>query len=138
MRSTVLKLAIMLIVITMMASCAAPARNDEAFVGTQWKLTSIGSSSVSSKRAPTIEFTVEGVRGSAGCNSFQGSYSTSGQSIEFSELTMTLMACPDDEGVMDLEQRYFAALQQARSYEITSDQLSIATNEGTTLVFIKQ
>jgi heat shock protein HslJ len=71
----------------------------------------------------------------AGCNSFQGSYSTSGQSVEFSELTMTLMACVDDQGIMDLEQRYFTALQQAQSYEIGSDQLVITAAEGLRLVF---
>ncbi|MFC1899193.1 DUF4382 domain-containing protein [Chloroflexota bacterium] len=66
------------------------------------------------------------VKGSAGCNSYSGSYE-----VEDSQLSIpgpigaTEMYCAEPEGVMDQEQEYLAALQLAESYEINDDELRI-------------
>ena len=66
------------------------------------------------------------VKGSAGCNSYFGSYE-----LEDSQLSIpgpigaTEMYCAEPEGVMDQEQEYLATLQLAESYEINADQLQI-------------
>jgi heat shock protein HslJ len=76
----------------------------------------------------TVEFvSSEGtVKGSAGCNSYFGSYE-----VEDSQLSIpgpigaTEMYCAEPEGVMDQEQEYLATFQSAESYEINDDELRI-------------
>ncbi|MFC2024935.1 DUF4382 domain-containing protein [Chloroflexota bacterium] len=66
------------------------------------------------------------VKGSAGCNSYFGSYE-----LEDSQLSVpgpvgaTEMYCGNPEGIMDQEQEYLAILQLAESYEIDGDELRI-------------
>lgn len=59
--------------------------------------------------------------GSAGCNSYSGGYSLTGQnSITIGPLITTLMYC-GEPGVMDQETSYLALLNTAASYDITPD-----------------
>jgi len=66
------------------------------------------------------------VEGSAGCNSYFGSYE-----LEDSQLSIpgpigaTEMYCTGPEGIMDQEQEYLATLQLTESYEINGDELRI-------------
>jgi heat shock protein HslJ len=121
-----------------LSGCATFLEDGSRLDGTGWELESIGSKIVDSERKPTLKFSDERASGSAGCNSFQGEYSTSGQEIKFADLAMTLMACPDAQGLMDLEQQYFSALQQAETYELSGDRLSIHMQDGSELVFTRQ
>lgn len=86
----------------------------------------------------TLEETTAG--GSSGCNSYGGDYSIGpGGSLEFSELTQTLIACEEPPGVMEQEDAYLAALRQAASYQVVADMLEIQNQAGeTTLVFEQQ
>src|SRR5829696_108122 len=67
----------------------------------------------------TIRFGTDGkVSGSAGCNSFGGSYTTgANRSIQFSQLISTLKAC-SSPSVNTFEQEYLSALQSASSYTL--------------------
>jgi len=67
--------------------------------------------------------------GSAGCNSFGGSYTITGDQISFDEIVSTLMACVDD-AVMEQERQYLEALQSAGTYLVTADALTIEYNSG--------
>ncbi len=59
--------------------------------------------------------------GSAGCNSYNGIYTTSGSNgISIGPLATTLMYC-GEPGVMDQETAYLTLLQTVGSYEVTSD-----------------
>jgi len=61
--------------------------------------------------------------GSGGCNTFQGTYQTSANELTFGPLASTKKACADD--VMSVEQSYLAALQNAASYTIAGNTLTI-------------
>jgi heat shock protein HslJ len=67
--------------------------------------------------------------GSGGCNSYGGIYEVEGNRISFREITSTLRAC-SDQRVTDQEQRYFAALETAESYEVDGNLLRIAYDGG--------
>lgn len=121
-----------------LTSCAIFPDTRSALEGTDWKLVSIGAIKPDPNRSPTLTFSGGRVTGSAGCNYFQGEYSSSRQKLEITDLAMTLIACPDEPGVMELEQEYFTALQGARSYELSGNRLSISTQDGTTLIFTIQ
>jgi len=59
--------------------------------------------------------------GSAGCNSYTGSYTHSGQNrISVGPLATTRMYC-GEPGIMDQETAYLANLQAAASYKLTED-----------------
>ena len=62
------------------------------------------------------------INGHAGCNNFFGSYRTDGETLEFSALGSTMMACP--EGT-DHEQAFLASLGGTNRYEISGDFLTL-------------
>ena len=69
--------------------------------------------------------------GSAGCNSYFGSYEVDGDAIPFGLLGSTLMACSEPEGIMNQEQAYLAALGSAVTYRIEGDKLKLTDADGT-------
>lgn len=97
------------------------------FAGISWALETYKASSgsmVGVNPATTVNalFGADGkITGSAGCNSYNGVYLSSGQNgISIGPLAMTLMFC-GEPGVMDQETAYLANLQAAASYDVTSD-----------------
>lgn len=113
----------------------------ESLVDTKWQLVSMGSANAPSPviagSTLTLEFRQDGsLGGSAGCNSFSGSYQTQGASLSIGALVSTLMACVD-EGLMQQETRYLAALQSAIGYELQDNQLVIRYTDGQAqLIFV--
>ena len=101
----------------------------DALLNTQWRLVSIGAPG-SETPLPvgadlTLEFQTEGLAaGSGGCNSFGADYAVQGDSLVFSQLISTMMACTDSN-LMDLEQRYFKALQSSGKFEQGDEGLTI-------------
>lgn len=71
--------------------------------------------------------------GTAGCNSYNGTWETEENSIEIGPLASTAMACAEAD-VMDQETRYLAALQQADTYRVDAMTLEMLDAEGTRLV----
>ena len=104
-----------------------------ALEGVVWNLELINGSPVV---APvTLEFDADASSaGGRACNSYGGSYVLAGDTISFSGLFSTMMACTDD-GVMEQEQAYFDALSSATRYAISGDTLTITYGDGQTLVF---
>lgn len=70
--------------------------------------------------------------GSAGCNSYTGTYTTSGPNgISVGPLATTRMFC-GDPGVMDQETAYLTLLRTVMSYEVTEDgMLNLMNSAGT-------
>ena len=71
--------------------------------------------------------------GSAGCNSYTGSWETDENSIEIGPLASTAMACAEVD-VMDQETRYLAVLEDADTYRVDSTTLEMFDAEGSRLV----
>ncbi|MFC1905001.1 YbaY family lipoprotein [Chloroflexota bacterium] len=99
---------------------------------TTWFLISYGEPKYLRSELPNTEITIEfvsaekTVKGSAGCNSYFGSYEVEGSQLSMpGPMGATEMYCMEPEGVMDQEQEYLATLQLAESYEIDSNELRI-------------
>ena len=79
------------------------------------------------------------VSGSAGCNTYQGTYRSTRaagrNTIEFGPLATTRMMC--DEPLMEQEGLYLAALESAKEYVIEGFALSIEYPGGTLLYYDK-
>lgn len=89
--------------------------------GVEWKVTSYNNNaqavvSVMGEPPITLSFKDGQVSGSAGCNTFRGSYTTKGKSIEFGPLITTRRAC--EEALMTQEREFLAALASAVTWRI--------------------
>ncbi len=115
------------------AVVSAQAQDD--LRGTAWQLVSLGGADVMEGTTITLRFDDEGqVSGSAGCNSYGGTYGVAEGELSVGMLFSTLMACMEP-GVMEQERAYLAALETAERYELTADQLVITYADGEQLVF---
>ena len=117
-------------------------KQDLALEDTKWVLQSYGEpgnlDDVIADTEITAEFvSSEGtVKGSAGCNSYFGSYEVDGSQLSIpGPIGATEMYCAEPEGVMDQEQQYLITLQLAESYGIDGDELRI--NCGTQVLVFK-
>lgn len=102
---------------------AVAALGQATLVGTSWVMASAG------KRPPSISFEADGkVAGSGGCNRFFGSYEQDGESLSFSPLGATRMACP--QGTMRVEQDFFAMLGAVRKAKVEASTLVLVDAAG--------
>ena len=87
----------------------------------------------------TAEFANGQVSGSAGCNTYQGTYRSTRaagrNTIEFGPLATTRMMC--DQALMDQEGLYLAALEAATEYTIEGFALSIEYPGGELIFYDK-
>lgn len=103
------------------ASQAAPSLT---MTGSEWLLEDLGGSGVLDRVQATLAFPEAGkVAGRGSCNRFFGSVAISGNTIKFSALGSTKMACP--VAVMKQEGKYLAALQAAERFEGSDGSLLI-------------
>ncbi len=100
--------------------------------GNAWALESYGEPGNLKDVLTDTEITAEfvssegAVRGSAGCNSYSGSYEMEDSQLSVpGPIAATEMYCMEPEGAMEQEQEYLAVLQLAESYEIDGNELQI-------------
>lgn len=71
--------------------------------------------------------------GNAGCNSFFGSYTVQGNTLNAEPGGSTEMACFPIE-LMDQEQRYISLLAEVATYQATDERLELANSAGDTIL----
>ena len=92
--------------------------------GTAWTLEDLAGVPLAKGQQATLAFPEPGkVSGNGSCNRFFGAIEVSGQSISFSALASTRMACAEPIGKQ--ETAYLKALQDAERFEVSGDTLSI-------------
>jgi heat shock protein HslJ len=77
----------------------------------------------------TAIFTADQVSGSAGCNTFSGSYTLDGTTLKIGPLASTMKACAD-QAVNDQEQQFLAALQASTTYSQSGNSLTLKAAGG--------
>lgn len=68
------------------------------------------------------------------CNYYGGNYAVSGDTITFSNVTMTLLGCPSNNNVAD---DYLQLFSNSVSYKIIHNKLSFLDKDGNELVVFK-
>jgi heat shock protein HslJ len=106
----------------------------DPLAGTVWALASYGEPGAESPviTGPQLNLAFETggqVGGFSGCNSFGGQYEVEGQSLSFSEINSTLVACAEED-LMAQELQYLQALLIAERFEQDGDQLKIWYDGG--------
>ena len=133
MRHAKLRVTLLVVAPALAALVAACDDDDDAeaaLAGTSWVLVSFAGDDVLSGTDVTAEFAEDQVSGSAGCNSYSGSYEADNDSdLDVpGPFAVTLRAC--ETGVMDQESAFLSALEDAESYSVDGDELIIETGEG--------
>ena len=133
MRRTLLLVAaagLLLAAVPATASGASSAR--PPLRGTNWVLTDRASIGVPlGDVAVNAVFAAGHVSGTSGCNGFSASFETSGTDrITIGPIASTLRGCDSS----DQEQQYFAALDLAKTYQVTGNQLTLFRDGGTIAV----
>jgi heat shock protein HslJ len=119
---------------------ATPAAASSGLGGTAWTVINYnnGNEAVVGMIAGnevTLNFGTDGqVNGSAGCNRYAGPYQSQDAALKVGPLASTMMACASPEGVMEQETKYLAALQNAATYSIDGNMLTIRDASGATQV----
>jgi heat shock protein HslJ len=72
--------------------------------------------------------------GSAGCNNYNGTYTTDGSNMTIGPLATTRRACP--EPIMQQEFAYLAALAATTQYELTASRLTLRSADDATQVVL--
>ena len=103
---------------------------------TTWVLTSYGEPKFERSVLPGTEITIEfvssdrTVKGSAGCNSYFGSYELEDNQLSIpGPFAVTEMACMEPDGIMEQEQEYLVILENIETYEIEGKQLLIISGD---------
>lgn len=95
----------------------------------QWQLLSFGptgdETAVVAGSMISLTFSVDGQAGGfSGCNVYGGAYQVADDRLTFDTIVSTQRACAD-EAVMQQEQQYLQALQQAERFTLTEERLTI-------------
>jgi heat shock protein HslJ len=111
-----------------------PPEPTASLEGTRWLLSSFsdGMTERSLITGSEISLELEGgeLSGSAGCNSYGGSYTAGEGALDVGMLFNTEMACLEPEGLMDQESEYLSILGAATSFQIDGSTLRISTDDG--------
>lgn len=106
--------------------------------GATWNLTGIlqngGISSLVLDTEITAEFAADTVSGAAGCNRYTAQLTVEGAAVKIGPAGSTKMFCAEPAGVMEQEQVYLAALEQAVGIEISRNTLRLTNAEGLPLL----
>jgi heat shock protein HslJ len=101
---------------------------------TEWTLTSFG---VGNAVSPVVEGTTVTLKfgsdgragGSSGCNTYGSDYRVSGNTVSFGAIFSTKRACLDRRANQQ-EQRFFRALESARTFRLSGNRLTIFHDGG--------
>ena len=118
--------------IACMLLAAPAAAHEDRLAGADWVL-----AGATGKQAPVLRFDGGRVGGTGGCNRFGGRYVLKGDSLTFSPLMATRMACRPD--IMKAEQAFFEMLAKVKGMVLAGDTLELTDGEGQMLArFSKQ
>ena len=108
--------------------------SDLELTGQVWIATELDGESILSDTTITAEYKDDGtLGGSNGCNRYNTTYDVDGDNLQINQpIASTMMACPDP--VMAQEGVYMAAMNAARTFEISGEELTLFNEDGDSLV----
>ena len=129
------------IILRPVQSEAEPSDTAQSLSSTAWKLASMGGSPAgpgADGKDVSLSFSADGksVMGYSGCNSFNGSFESSGNQLTFGLMASTMRMCADPD-VMELEQSFHRALGAVERFEIAGNELILLDAENNTLAILQ-
>lgn len=112
----------------LIAGCSSP----DTLNNTSWRLTHLSDQSVLTDTEVTLIFAEDSLGGIDGCNSYGGSYTSEGSTIEVGEdIVSTMMYCSDQ--IQTQTNAFYKALLDAATFEIAGGKLSLLDSSGIVL-----
>jgi heat shock protein HslJ len=97
--------------------------------GSEWRPSLIGTLKIPESTELFIKIKCEGkLAGHGGCNQFFGTYSISGNKIDFGPIGSTRMAC--EKLVMDLESTFLSTLDDVEMFQREKTELEFSNAKG--------
>ena len=130
-----------LVLAALLAACGSaepdqPPGEGTALAGTEWVLASLSGEALIEGTQITLVFSEASIEGSAGCNTYGGTYNATGDSLSLSDLYWTEMGCMEPEGILEQELAYLNVLNAVASYRADAERLELYDEAGTiALVF---
>jgi heat shock protein HslJ len=117
----------------------AAAQHSPGIENTEWKLVELDGSPITPSadtRQPglTLERSTHRASGMSGCNRYTGSYTLKGDTITFSQVAGTMMACLHG---MDTEKQFLHALSIAYRWKIAGPDLVLLDKDGRSIAKFK-
>jgi heat shock protein HslJ len=140
MKSTRTTLVDAILILTLLLAACTNANQEQptapsaALPGTGWVLVSLNGSAPLAGKEITLRFEEASVGGSAGCNTYGGSYTVSEDRLRLSGVYATEMACMQPAGIMEQEQAYLSALNAAARFQVDGGRLQIYDGGGTQIL----
>lgn len=119
------------------AHAVATPVTEDMLVGAAWQLQDLPGMATLRLPVPSIQFLgLQQVQGSDGCNRFAAKVSVAAQTVRFSDLRATLMACmPTAPGQED---RFFLALERTHSIRVQDGRLHLLDQSGKLLAVFRR
>ena len=127
-----------ILVLSLTACSGVDSTPDDPLNGTSWELMAYRKTKPIPETTITAMFEDGRVYGSAGCNSYSGSYQVNGDTITVGPTAITEMACLEPEGVMEQEMTFIEFLTGAQTFQFADEQLQIFRADGEALTFVPQ
>jgi heat shock protein HslJ len=125
---------VLLALAVLLAGCGSGGSS--ALRGTEWVLVLLAGQAPLAGTTTSVEFAGDQVSGSAGCNTYFGTWQASSSELTISDLANTEMWCADPEGVMDQEQAFLATLRSVAGYRLAGERLEMLdAADGVILTF---
>jgi putative lipoprotein len=130
--------AILMMSLFLMACSATANTSPTQIIGTdEWHLTQLNGTAISTP-VVTLQLTENSIGGQGFCNSYHGPLKINDTTVTLDNIASTRRMCVD-EGVMQQEQAYFAALTATTQFKRNGAQLQLLdANNTVVLVFEKQ
>ena len=112
------------------ATAAESVKPDVSLTNTYWKLVELNGGAVSPGEGKELHMILRGddqVGGYAGCNQFTGSVNVAGDGLSFGPIASTRRMCQE---VMEQEDAFLQALENAHRYSIVGEDLAIENANG--------
>jgi heat shock protein HslJ len=122
-------IAVMAVAVLLVGCGPSPAESP-SLEGTRWMLVTLGGEALLPDTAPSAEFSADQISGSAGCNTYFGTYEVSGSELGIGDVANTEMWCMEPAGLMDQEQAFLAALASVASYRMAGERLELLDGAG--------
>lgn len=105
--------------------------------GTNWTMSSIPGFELENTRKPvTLSFadTTDRMGGNAGCNSFGGHYTVSGNTVKLDKIISTKMACLPG---METENRVMNVMRNTNHFTVSGDKLTLKQGEKVLAEYVR-
>jgi putative lipoprotein len=112
----------------------ADTKPDVPLRNTYWKLVELKGGPVQPGEGKELHMIIKGddrVTGYSGCNQFMGSVTVSGDGLSFGPVAATRRMC---QGVMEQENAFLLALENAHRHTISGEDLAITDANGTVVM----